>query len=180
METDPLSKEKRLEVVSYSIKKTMQIGIRIDNEIPIDPSNASAYTGELGGIGGIIAATNLLCKQFGISEGTVTHRVDNDAALSNCFGPYEPNILTPCFHIVKRIRAEIKKSPISWKGKKVKAHQDEHADAEQLDYWAKANILADKQAKAHLRQVLGRDNISSIQQFQNEGWTVQIGQKRIT
>ena len=45
-------------------KNSMQVGIQIDNEIPIDPTDASAYAGELGGIGGMIAATNLLCKRF--------------------------------------------------------------------------------------------------------------------
>ena len=99
----------------------MQVGItRIDNEIPIDPSNGTAYAGELGGIGGMIAATNKLCKQFKIQQGTVTHVVDNDAALTNCFGPYEPTTLTPFFHIVKRVRAEIKHSLIKWVGKKSK------------------------------------------------------------
>ena len=99
-------------------KDSMQVSIRIDNEIPIDPTDASAYTGELGGIGGIIAATNVLCRHFQIREGTITHGVDNDAALSNCFGPFKPTTLTPCFHIVKRVRAEIRKSPIKWIGKK--------------------------------------------------------------
>ena len=42
----------------------MQIGIRIDNKIPINPADASAYVGELGGIGGMVAATNALCKRF--------------------------------------------------------------------------------------------------------------------
>ena len=161
-------------------KDSMKIGVRIDNEVPIDPEDASAYAGELGGIGGMVVATNALCKKFKVVEGTVTHGVDNDAALSNCFGPYEPTTLTPCFHIVKRIRAAIKMSPIKWIGKKVKAHQDETSNIEQLDCWAKANILADKQAKAHLRRVLRQDNRSSIQQYENEGWTVQIGEKRIT
>lgn len=94
------------------------------------------------GIREMIAATNLLCKQFQIREGTVTHGVDNDAALSNCFGPFELSTLTPCFHIIKRIRAEIKNSPIAWIGKKVKAHQDKHAEVEQLDCWAKGILLA--------------------------------------
>ena len=94
-------------------KETMQIGIRINNEIPIDPSDGTAYSGELGGIGGMIAATNILWSWFNIQQGTVTHGVDNDAALTNWFGPYEPTTLTPCFHIVKRVRAEIKKSPIT-------------------------------------------------------------------
>ena len=125
-------------------KDSLQVGIRIDNEIPID------HAGELGGIGGIIAATNALCKSFHIREGTITHGVDNDAALSNRFGPFELTTLTPCFHIVKQIQATIKKSPIKWIGKKVKAHQDKHSEIEQLDCWVKANILADKQAKAHL------------------------------
>ena len=100
------------------------------------------------------------------------HRVDNDAALSNCFGPFEPTTVTPCFQIVKQIRAAIKTSLIKWIGKKVKAHQDKSSENGHLDCWAKANILADKQAKAHLQRVMGQDHRSSIQTYKHEGWTV--------
>ena len=161
-------------------KDTMHVGIRVDNELPIDPTDGSAYAGELGGIGGIIAATNVLCRRFQIRKETVTHGVDNDGALSNCFGPYEPTTLTPCFHIVKRVRAEIKKSLIKWVGKKVKAHQDDNEDIKNLDCWAKAYIMADKQAKAHLRRVMRQEILSSTKSYQNKEWTAQIGNKQIT
>ena len=80
---------------------------------------------------------------------------------------------------MKRVRVEIKKSPIKWVGKKVKAHQDDNEDVKNLYSWAKANIMADKQAKAHLRRVMRQETLSSTQSYQNEGWTVQIGNKQI-
>ena len=59
-------------------------------------------------------------------------------------------------------------------------HQDDNEDVENLDCWAKENIMADKQANAHLQRVMRQDAISSIQSYQNKGWTLQIGNKPIT
>ena len=56
----------------------------------------------------------------GVTLGTITHGVDNNATLRDCFGSEEPDILTPCFHMVKRIQADIKASPFTWIGKKLK------------------------------------------------------------
>ena len=62
---DGLYKQGRATGGSLSFDRdTMQVGRRVDNEIPIDPIDGSVYAGELGGIGEeIIAATNMLCRQ---------------------------------------------------------------------------------------------------------------------
>ena len=121
------------------------------NEVPVHSDDNMAYYGKLGGIDGTISVVNIVCSAFGVTKGTVTHGVDNQAALTNCFGPYEPDTSTPGFGLVKKIRASIRSSGIQWVGKKVKAHQDDTQDYDQLDSWAKANIIANKLAKAHLQ-----------------------------
>ena len=78
-------------------------------QVHIHPDDNNAYCGELGGIQSAVAYVNSICKQHKITDG---HGVDNDAALVNCFGPFESSTQTPCFHIVKRIRSEIAVSPI--------------------------------------------------------------------
>ena len=127
----------------------MNIKVKAVCQIHIHPNDNSAYCGELRGIQSAVAYVNAICKKHKITDGTVTHRVDNDAALTNCFGPFEPLTQTLCFHIIKRIQAEIAASPIRWKGGKVKGRQDKDKVYEDLDCWGKANALADKAAKAH-------------------------------
>ena len=130
----------------------MDLKIKASCAVPVAPEDTSSYCGECGGILSAVTYVNILCTFHNVDSGTITHGVDNDAALRNCFGPIEPTTRTPCFHIVKRIRAEIKKSPITWIGHKVKAHQDKHTKFQDLDPWGKANVLADHDAKAHWRR----------------------------
>ena len=133
--------------------KDIKGGIKCATEIPLTEDGCTPYSRELGGIQVAIAATHKICDKHGVTTGTVTHGVDNNAALRNCFGQEEPDTSTPCFHMVKRVRAEIKASPFKWIGKKVKAHQDETKDYEQLTSWVKAHVRSNKVAKKHLDQV---------------------------
>ena len=84
-----------------------------------------AYYGELGGIDGTISVANVICSAFNVTAGKITHGVDNQAALTNCFGPDEPDTTTPGFSLVKKIWVLIRSYGIEWVGKKVKAHQDD-------------------------------------------------------
>ena len=125
----------------------MDIKVSAACEVHIHPDDNNAYCGELGGIQSAVAYVNAICKTHKVTDGTVTHGVDNDAALMNCFGPFELSTRTPCFHIIKRIQAEIAASPIRWKGKKVKGYQDKDKAYDDLDCWGKANVLANKEKK---------------------------------
>ena len=70
------------------------------NEVPVHPSENLPYCGEIGGVDSAVSTTNHLCKCFGITEGTVTHGIDNAAVLRNTFGPDEPDTTTLCFHLI--------------------------------------------------------------------------------
>ena len=100
----------------------IQGGIQGATEIPLSEEDSTPYCGKLGGIQVTISATHTICSEHRVTSGIITHGVDNLAALRNCFGEEEPDTTTPCFHMVKRIRTEIKASPFTWIGKKVKAH----------------------------------------------------------
>ena len=79
----------------------IRLGFIGGNDVPIDPEDGDAYVGDLGGIAGAVTMTNNICSSFNVTDGLVRDGVDNAAALKNCFGPYEPDITTPCFHLVK-------------------------------------------------------------------------------
>ena len=109
-------------------------------EVPLTEEDSTPYSGKLGGIQVAIATTHKVCADHGVTSGTITHGVDNNIALKNCFGPEEPDTSTPCLHMVKQIRTEIAMLPFTWIGKKVKAHQDDNKKYEDLTSWEKANM----------------------------------------
>ena len=154
-------------------------GIQGATEVPLTEDDSTPYSGELGGIQVAIAATHKICATHNVKSGTITHGVDNNAALTNCFGHEEPDTTTPCFHMVKRIRAEIAKSPFTWIGKKVKAHQDETKEYKDLTCWEKANIEADKVAKQHLVRVQNQPK-QKHNPTKSEGWSVQLNDSIVT
>ena len=69
----------------------MDIGINAACQVHIHPKDNNAYCRELGEIQSAVAYVNSICKQHKITDGTVTHGIDNDMALMNYFGPYEPS-----------------------------------------------------------------------------------------
>ena len=154
-------------------------GIQGATEVPLSEEDSTPYSGELGGIQAAITATHAVCSRYGVQSGTITHGVDNLAALRNCFGDEEPDTNTPCFHMVKRIRAEIKESPFKWIGKKVKAHQDEKKTYSELTSWEKANVVADEIAKKYWEQI--QDKPRTVHQTTSAvGWTIRIKNKVLT
>ena len=55
------------------------------NEVPVHLDDNVAYYGELRGIDGTISVRNVICTVFNVMSGKVTHGVDNQVALTNCF-----------------------------------------------------------------------------------------------
>ena len=144
-------------------------GIQGATEVSLTEEDSTPYSGELGGIQVEISTTHKVCADHGVTSGTITHGVDNNAALANCFSQEEPDTSTPCFHMVKRIRAEIAKSPFTWIGKKFKAHQDNTKNYADLTSWEKANVEADKVAKQHLDRIKTDPNSNTPQHNQKDG-----------
>ena len=138
-----------------------------------------AYYGELGGIDGTVSVANIICSAFNVMTGKITHGVDNQAALTNCFGPDKPDTSTPGFNRVKKIRASIRSSGIEWVGKKVKAHQDNDKKYNTLDPWAKANIKADQIAKDYLQEIMNKEPIQ-YKPTKDDGWNVILNDKVVT
>ncbi len=65
------------------------------NEIPGAPSDQSAYRSELGGISGIIATVDCLCRFHHVSSGSINVRLDGEQTLLNASGtaPLNPKRL---------------------------------------------------------------------------------------
>ena len=114
--------------------------------IPGHPIDQSSYRGELGGILAALTYTNELCVTTQ-TTGTCTLSCDNKGALDASFGWKTPNPNWKCFDIVSMIRCQLRNSPIQWKNRHVKGHQDDKETFLDLDAESQANVIADEKAK---------------------------------
>ena len=115
------------------------------NIVPGNDDDQSSYRSELCGILGNILVINAICKHNGVAgDYTVQVGCDSESALWNCFGANHVTTKMASFDLVKAIRYQIDKSPIKFKSKWVKAHQDDTKGV--LDTWALANIECDNEA----------------------------------
>jgi hypothetical protein len=91
-----------------------------------------------------------LCLFYGLDEGSVELGCDGASALHTIFGK-DPVLTTdiPDYDQVGAIYHLRKISKLYWRHRHVKGHQDDMTD--ELDDWAKCNILMDSRAKAHLQ-----------------------------
>ena len=64
-------------------------------------------------------------------------------------------------------------------GKKVKAHQDDTQDYDNLDSWAKANIKEDKFAKACLQEIIDKEP-AKYKPTKHDGWNIVLNKKVFT
>jgi len=120
-------------------------------------ADINSYRGEIMGILAAIRYTNKTCSQYGINSGTCTLYCDNQGALYAAFGHKRPTPRWSSFDIIRQIREEISKSPITWKWKHVLGHQDKDCDFIQLDFKSQGNVIADYLASKHLRDNLKYD-----------------------
>ena len=68
------------------------------------------------------------------------------------------------------------KSPITWKGLKVKGHQDKDKSYGKLDCWGKANVHADRLAKEHIAQIQTETPPTGTR-HPEKGWTITVNDK---
>ena len=121
--------------------------------IPGHKNDQSSYRAELGGILASIVFTNKIAKKFDIQEGKCTMICDNKGALDSSFGFRQINPRWQCFDLLCMIRFHIANSPIKWKHKHVKGHQDRTTSYEDLDDISQANVDVDKLAKIELERM---------------------------
>jgi len=110
------------------------------NIVPGRIENQSAYRGELGGILGSIVTIKILCKQFGVTRGAVTIRVDCVGAIKACEGDRSVSCRWKCYYIIWRIKHEMQDSNIRVHSRHVASQQDDVKVFNKLDEWKKPTI----------------------------------------
>ena len=95
------------------------------NEIPGASKDQSPYRSELGGISGVLAKVDCLCRRYQIKTGAIMCRLSGLQTMYHASGsdPLDPQRAS--FDLLVDIRNIIKASPIKWTFLWVKGHQQE-------------------------------------------------------
>jgi hypothetical protein len=147
------------------------------NEIPGAAKDQSPYRSELGGISGVLATVDCLCRRHQIKTGSITCRLDGFQAMYHASGPDPLDPQRASFDLLVDIRNKIKSSPITWKFLWVEGHQQERHGEE--DFWGKLNNICDSVAKAFWAHVDSTRDCSPNHRFGNEGWGVSVQGKKL-
>jgi hypothetical protein len=93
----------------------------------------------------IMIVAQLLCDYYHIWEGSIELGCDGLAALNKTFTMvYLIDTDESNQDLLMVIRTLWNRSPLPWKIRHVKGHQDDDQDYESLDRWARLNIEMDK------------------------------------
>ena len=153
------------------------------NRTPGATRDQSSFRSELCGILSNAIMLNIIAEIHGIHEGTVIAGCDNESALWQVFGDTTTQTSDSSFDIIKAIRYQIRKSPITWIPRHVRGHQDDQ-ECIQLDDWAKANVEADKMAEKYWTAWYQDPQIPRQRprppRMPGEGWRIKIKGRPIT
>jgi hypothetical protein len=112
----------------------------------------NSYRAELGGILAAILYTTEVCQTHNITRGECTLVCDNKGALFAAFGHKRPTPRWASYDIVRQIRTALRVSPIVWRHKHIKGHQDTNQRFENLHPMIQGNVLVDHLAMLQRRQ----------------------------
>lgn len=132
-------------------KSNTKRSIQGKNIIPGDKSVQCPHRSELGGLIGVIRDIDLLCKEYGITEGDVEVGCDGQQAyLVATRASYSPTTTISHFDISTTLHNLINNSVINWSFRHVKGHQDKILNIDKIDIWGRLNMIADVDAKVAL------------------------------
>jgi hypothetical protein len=77
------------------------------------------------------------------------------------------------------IREKIKGLKINIHWQWIKGHQDDDVHFDDLDEWAKANVLVDNIVKAYWNHVVAKGAEPTAHQFGNEAWALYVNQMKV-
>jgi hypothetical protein len=118
------------------------------NSIPGEKEDQTSYCSKISGVSGIVKTVGIICKWHSITSGVVKVGLDGDQAMKNIFGKWPLHPKQADYDILKDLRKEIKKSPLTWTGLWVEGHhQDHQLQFKDLDRWSQLNMECNRLAK---------------------------------
>jgi hypothetical protein len=107
-----------------------EVNIIAVNVVPGNTDDQGSYRRELAGIFGQVIMVNTICKVHGITQGEIECGCDGEGAINKVFSEEdEANTDGSQFDLLSATQAAIKASPILWKFRHLKGHQDDILEA---------------------------------------------------
>jgi hypothetical protein len=112
----------------------------------------NSYRSEIAGLLAILNMVDALVSFYNIPAGSIKVACDVLSALNRVFSDISTlSIDEPCFYLLVSARHLRLSSPLLWKHRHVKGHQDAATPKEQLDIYSRLNIKMDLRAKEHFQ-----------------------------
>jgi hypothetical protein len=144
------------------------------NTVPGHSQEQSAYQSELAGIEGALAILESVCKVHDLQHCAATIGLDGNQALIEASGDWPLCPSRADFDKLTNIWAKIKRLPIKIHWRWTKGHQDDGVSYDNLDDWAKANVLVNNIAKAYWNHVAATATEPTAHRFGDEAWALYV------
>jgi hypothetical protein len=111
----------------------------------------NSYRSEICGMLSILAMVDLFVTYYNITSGSIDIACDGASALNKIFSCVSVlSIDDPCYDLIFSAQTLWKNSPLIWKPRHVKGHQDDNTSFDKLDPYSKLNVEMDSTAKAFM------------------------------
>ena len=147
------------------------------NEIPGAQEDQPPYRSELGGISGILATVDCICRVHSITTGSINCRLDGIQAMFHASRTDPLDHQRASFDLLTDIRNKLKASPLTWTFDWVEGHQDDRHGS--VDSWGQLNKICDSLAKTDWNQISLTREPRLNQRFGDEGWSVYIQGRKL-
>ncbi len=144
---------------------------------PGHPDDINPYRSELGGILAIVTIANAIATFHDVHTGTIELGCDCESGITAIFEHTYDTPKQPHHDLIHEIRQKIVASPLKWKYRHVRGHQDKHISYQFLDMWGQLNVEMDSLAK-----VYWNETSSSVRPFfppSTFGWTLWTGSRKL-
>jgi hypothetical protein len=145
---------------------------------PGHTDDQNPYRSEVGGIFAIVILVEALCAKYDITAGTIELGCDCESALIAIFEHVYDTPSQPHHDLIHAIRAKLAASPVTWKFRHVRGHQDKHVPFHLLDMWSQLNVEMDSLAKTFWNET--HSIVTPFYPSNASGWSLWIGPRKLS
>ena len=124
-----------------------QYSITGTNIVPGNDEDQCSFRSEAAGLYGIVSMVEVLCQHHDITNGSIEVGCDGEGPLLQCFDP-DRWVDSNAFHfdLIMAVRKKLQRSPLIWKFRHIRSHQDTLKEWNTLNRWEKLNVHMDELA----------------------------------
>jgi hypothetical protein len=148
------------------------------NVTPGHPDEQNPYRSEVAGIFAVVVIVEALVRVHDIQHGTIEIGCDCESGITSVFDHEYDKPNQPHYDLIHAIRQKIASSPVQWKSRHVRGHQDKHIPFHLLDKWSQLNVEMDSVAKAYWNEM--HTTTKPFYPSNESGWSLWIGERKLS